>query len=387
MKLRGRGSLSVEEDLVVQARSLGSKIGVFADTATHVALTNLKAHLSSLRFVAVIDDANSEGLQAAAKWIPVSTALHAILITSQQPAEELASIEVAHGRFEKITLCEFDSSTSVVLLQKVCDRCPAVKDDVYRLQDVPARLHHLPLGVRLFGYWCQGRYQRDVRAMKSAMKSYMKAAEAAASASELPFDQVSASQTFYHEYLVLTGACDEPGIAQRLFSDWASNADIAEQEVLQSNDKYPRGLIGTVRLALHELHCLDADDAACSRQLLSILALCPPIKTPWSLFLGHGGVSISNLDVVTNREGLVRICALLQRSGLVQVEGECFSMHQLLQRAVRREVAGGVDAAARLIDVRVGGEDLKAADVYREMLPAAYHIVKEVVLVEATRKE
>ena len=292
MKLRGRGSVSVEEDLVVQARSLGSRIGVFADTAPHVALTNLKAHLSSLRFVAVVDDANSEGLQAAALWIPVSTASHAILVTSQQPAEELASIEAVHGRFEKIALSEFDSGTSVALLQKLCDRCPAVKDDVGRLQDVAARLHHLPLGVRLFGYWSQGRYQRDVRAMKNAMRTFMKTAEAAASASGLPVDPAAATQTFCLEYRALTGACDEPGIAERLFCDWASNADIAEQEVLQSNDKYPRGLIGTVRLALHELHRLDADDAACSRQLLSILALCPPTNTPWSLLLGHDGVCV-----------------------------------------------------------------------------------------------
>jgi hypothetical protein len=39
----------------------------------------------------------------------------------------------------------------------------------------------------------------------------------------------------------------------------------------------------------------------------------------------------------------------------------------------------------RLIDARVGGEDLKAADVYREMLPAALHVVKEVRLTEPAR--
>ena len=113
MKVIGRGSVSVEESLLVHARNLGSKIGVYADTAPHVALSNLKAHLSCLRFVAIVDDANCEGLQAAAQWIPVSTAPHAILITSQQPAEELSAIELAHGVFEKIALSEFDCSTSV----------------------------------------------------------------------------------------------------------------------------------------------------------------------------------------------------------------------------------------------------------------------------------
>ena len=113
MKVIGRGAVSVEESLLMHARNLGSKIGVLADTAPHVALANLKAHLSCLRFVAIVDDANCEGLQAAAQWIPVSTASHAILITSQQPAEELSAIELAHGVFEKIALSEFDCSTSV----------------------------------------------------------------------------------------------------------------------------------------------------------------------------------------------------------------------------------------------------------------------------------
>jgi hypothetical protein len=158
--------------------------------------------------------------------------------------------------------------------------------------------------------------------MKNAMKSFMKAAEAAATASGLPFDLTAETLRFCNEYVVLKGFCDESGVAQRLFDDWASNADVAEQEVLQSNDQYPRGLIGTVRLVLHELHCLGDNDAASSRQLLSILALCPSVNTPWSLFLGHDGSCISGLDVLTGREGLERIAALLQRSGLVQVQGE-----------------------------------------------------------------
>ncbi len=75
----------------------------------------------------------------------------------------------------------------------------------------------------------------------------------------------------------------------------------------------------------------------------------------------------------------MRIAALLQRSGLEQVEGEQFGMHQLLQQAVKREVAGGVDAAVKLIDGRVGVKDLCAA--------AAYHVVKEVLKTSADRRE
>jgi hypothetical protein len=128
------------------------------------------------------------------------------------------------------------------------------------------------------------------------MKSFIKAAEAAATASGLPFDPTAETLRFCDEYVALKGFCDESGVARRLFDDWESNADVAEQEVLQSNDQYPRGLIGNVRLALHELHCLDDNDAASSRQLLSILALCPSVNTPWSLFLGHDGSCISKFQ-------------------------------------------------------------------------------------------
>ena len=386
LKLRGRGAASVEEDLVMYARSLGSKIGVAAGCPPSDALNKFKGYLSLLRYVAIIDDANADGLQAAARWIPVSSGLQAVLVTSQQPLEELMSISTALGAFETMALSGFDESTSVELLQRLLKRCVAMADQAHRLRDVAGRLEHLPLGVRLFGEWSQARYHRDAKPMNSERKAFTDAAKCAAVASGLPFDEAAADLQFRSEYLAKTG-CDETGIAQRIFDDWASNADIADTEVLQSNDKYPRGLFGTVRLALHDLDRLDAEDAKCSRQLLSILALCPPINTPWSLFLGHDGSRISDLDHVTHREGLERIAAVLLRSGLVQVQGDCFSMHQLLQRAVRREVAGGVDAAAQLIDGRVGGKDLKAADVYREMLPAAYHVVKEVRLIEAARSE
>jgi len=157
LKLRGRGAASVEEDVLVAAHSLGSKIAVAADTPASDALKLFKDYLSRLRFVAIIDDANVDGLQAAARLIPVSSALHAVLVTSQQKEEELAPIEGTLGRFEKISLCGFEESTSVELMRK---RCPAICGQEQRLKDVAGRLDHLPLGVRLFCEWSQARYCR-----------------------------------------------------------------------------------------------------------------------------------------------------------------------------------------------------------------------------------
>jgi hypothetical protein len=384
LKLRGRGAASVEEDALVVARSLGSRIGVTADTSPSDALRLFKDYLSRLRFVAVIDDANVEGLQAAARLIPVSSALHAVLVTSQQKEEELTPIEGTLGRFEKIALHGFEESTSVELMRK---RCPAMCSQELRLKDVAGRLDHLPLGVRLFCEWSQARYCHDVKPMDAAKKDFMSAAKSAAKACGAAFDEHSATATFLLQYLAQPGACDEAAIVQRIFDDWTSNAEVSDTVLLQSNDQHPRGLLGTVRLMLHELDRLDGEDAKGSRQLLSILVLCPPINTPWSLFLGHDGQGISDLEHVTHREHLERIARLLQRIGLVQVQGQGFSMNKLLQRAVRREVAGGADLASRLIDGRVRGEDLKASEMYREILPAAYHVVKEIGWFKTARSE
>jgi len=111
-----------------------ARLPVAADTPPSDALRLFKDYLSRLRFVAIIDDADVDGLQAAARLIPVSSALHAVLVTSQQKEEELAPIEGTLGRFEKITLCGFEESTSVELMRK---RCPAICSQEQRLKMSP----------------------------------------------------------------------------------------------------------------------------------------------------------------------------------------------------------------------------------------------------------
>jgi tetratricopeptide (TPR) repeat protein len=391
MKLRGRGASSVEEDLVVHARSLGSKIEVAADSPPSSALLKLKSYLSRLRFVAFIDDANSDGLQAAAQWIPASSEPHAFLVTSQQPAEELGPFETALGAFEKITLSGFDEATSLQLIKSICERCACIVNQADQLKVVVGRLNCLPLGVRLFGDWCNARYHRDVKTMNTAKKVFMEQARCDAAAAGLPFEEDdirTAEAKFRDEYYISTGGvCDEPSIAQRMLDDWLTNADTASEQLMGANDMSPRGLVGTVRLALHELARLDGSDARACRQLLSVLALCPSSSTPWTLFLGYRDDSIDGIEVFTSRGGLERCAAVLQRSGLVQVHDGMFSMHQLLQQAVKREVSDGVDAAVKLIDGRVGDKDMDGAKAYREMLPAAYHVVKEVLAISAARGE
>jgi hypothetical protein len=145
LKLRGRGAVSVEDDVLIAARSLGSKIGVSSDTPPSDALKSFSDYLSHLRFVVIIDDADVDGLQAA-RLIPVSSALHAVLVTSQQNEEELMSIEATLGRFQKIVLSAFDERTSIELIRK---RCPSLCGEEQRLKDVAERMCHHPHGLRL----------------------------------------------------------------------------------------------------------------------------------------------------------------------------------------------------------------------------------------------
>jgi tetratricopeptide (TPR) repeat protein len=380
LKLRGRGAVSVEEDLVMHSRSLGSKIGVTVDSLSSEALMKLKNYLAHVRFVVVIDDANVEGLQTAAQWIPVSSALYSVIVTSQQPSDELSAFQAIHGHFEIMELAKFDEKVSLELLQKVCKLCTALAAAVDQLRNVAEQMNHLPVAVRLFAEYSRSRYQREVKALKEAKKVSMADAMADAAASGVCFDEAIADIKFRSDCLACKKVCCESDIVLRIFSDWTSSTDISEKEVFHSSDKYPRGLVGTVRLALLELERLPVDDTVACRQLLSILALCPSLSTPWSLFLGQDSICIAGLEQLTNLESLSRIAVLVQRSGLVHLQGRCFNMHQLLQRAVRQEVAGEASAVT-LIDERIRGKDSLAANTYREMLPAAYHIVKELSVV------
>ncbi len=385
VRLGGRGAANMEQDLMALALTLGGKIGVTAHSSPRDALSKLKDYLSHSRFIAVVDDADADGLQAAVRWIPASSARHAVLVTSQLPAAALRQLEASIGPFENIDLCGFDECSSLELICKLCDGCSFTAAQVGNLKAVAARSQHVPLAVRLFGNWSNSRYNRDVKTLRNAKKSFIEDQKRGAGAQQ---DEGAAELSFRSDYLARTGVCDEPGIVSRMIHDWMSEADAADRESLGLTAQFPRALLATVCLALHELDRIDVADAAACRLLLAVLALCPP-TTPWSFFLGHDSSCVVNLECISQRQALERIALLLHRSGLVRVdrEAETFCMHLLLQLAVRHAVAGGAPAAVRLIDARIAEEHLQAASTYRQMLPAAYCVVKHVLACDAGRRE
>jgi hypothetical protein len=375
MKLRGRGAVSVTEDIIMHSRSLGSRIGVSEASSAQELLENMKKYLSHVRFIAVIDDANSDGLQAAAKWIPRSKCRYCILLTSQQPASELGDIEAHHGKFRVLELNAFDDAASVALLVRMCSACGHLQEQSLRLLNAARFMGHLPLAIRLFGDWMRLRYVHCVKSLKDTRANFLSVSAAQATVSGEVFDAEAANRQF-----------DAENIFEPILCAWEAHASIPS-EVTSSSDRHVRGLVGTVCLSLQELQYISGHHFESCCKLIYILSFCRPSIAPWSLFLGHRGNSIPALESITTRESLQIIAGFLHRSGLVNIQCDNFVMHQLLQRVFRMQVPGQISDIVSIIDGRIGDEDVAAAAAYREYLPAAFHAVEEVMSVAEEQRE
>jgi hypothetical protein len=185
----------------------------------------------------------------------------------------------------------FTHEESMKLMALVCDKCEALVAKVGDLWAVFGEgLGHLPLAVRLFAEWSRMQFSANMRAhaddMKAKMQAACKSAKEAADKAKLPYDREQAEAQFRCDYDATTGHCT--AAASELLQHWKSEKD---RIVLRSDAKYSRGLLGTVRLALLQLEALAPDMQDASRQLLGLLALCPPVQVPWSLFDGVSLVS------------------------------------------------------------------------------------------------
>jgi tetratricopeptide (TPR) repeat protein len=376
MRLRGRGAAAAEQDLVLHARTLGCA----ATSAPSDVLPKLRDYLSRARFVAVIDDADDAGLHAAARWIPSSSARHAVLLTSRlhRASPALRHVQAALGTFDTLLLTGLDEAAGMELLCKLCARCSFAPPHLLQLKTVARRSQLLPLALRVFGSWCNSRHHRDTDALHSARKSFSEEARRACLASHTVFDQAAVDRRFRSDHLARTGFSEEAGVVARMLHDWTQQADDADREQAVLDGQFPPALLATVRLVLHELDRINVVDAGACRLLLSILSLSHSLNTPFSLFVGFGDSCIPRLESISLRDGLRRIVPLLQGSGLVRVDNEAFSMHPLLQRAVWHAVAGGTHAAVWLIEARLEEASAHTADACREVLPAAYHVVRQV---------
>jgi len=289
--IRGRGAAAVQEDLVRWGRDLGSTIGVGPGAAPDAVLPRLKAFLAQARYVVLLDDADEAGLQEALTHLPPSQLRSSLLLTSQMlkqgdvqrlvSATEPSAAGVAN-RVSALELQLFTLAECKELMQCFCPKesYPALHSHDAELGGAYEELGRLPLAVRFFCTWLRGRY-RD--AMKDAKQ------KAAAAATE--FDEAAAGAV----------------VVKALLHDWSKTN---EGIVLAAGTEHSRGLQGTVRLALHSLksHRLEAE--CC--QLLALLALCPPVRTPWSLFDGgkaeQAALMVYGRRVVVEGQSLGHVC-------------------------------------------------------------------------------
>jgi hypothetical protein len=281
--IRGRGDFVVVEDLVSLGRSLGEKIGVAICSPQDVILAALQRFLEKNRYVLVIDDADYEGLSHALHYLPVSKQRCALIVTSQSLTDKDVLDILIDGEsnaiyYKKLEI--FLESDCMMLLKKICQNCYALLQQEI-LRPIFKKLGFLPLAVRLFAVWCEKQFNEKMKPHEDSIKLACQAAIEAAG--DLNSDQKKLVRAKARaDYTVNTGHGSAAVVA--LLLKWNSTmSDI----VLEPDAKYSKGLIGTVRLALLQLQSLDDPNMreAC-KQLLGLLALCPPDQIPWSLFDG-----------------------------------------------------------------------------------------------------
>ena len=276
--IRGRGAAAVQEDLVRWGRDLGTAIGVGSGAPPDTVLPLLKAFLQQARYVVLIDDADEAGLQEALKHLPSSQTRCTLLVTSQMLQQRdvqahVAAAEAGAAVSSRISICElqpFSSDECMALMKRLClDTYAPLHAHEAELRAAFEALVCLPLAVRFFGVWLRGKFQEE-----------MKDAKLKAAAAGTAFDEAA------------TGAT----VVKDVLAEWRNTS---AEVVLAAGAEHSRGLQGTVRLALHVLKSTPHAQA-CS-QLLAMLALCPPVQTPWSLFDG-GGAAVCLPRVSGRRE-------------------------------------------------------------------------------------
>ncbi len=281
--VRGRGAGVVDEDLVALGRNLGSVIDVVSASPPDVVLAALRRFFANSRYVLLIDDADEEGLARALEFLPVSNQRCAVIITSQSLTHDSATqLLVAAGddtalHFHK-QLQPFTPEECMKLMRQVCDKCEALlakEDDL--LTVFGDGLGYLPLAVRLFAEWSRRQYNANMEFYDDEIKNRKKIACQGVPNKEK--EQFEAK--FRLQYDAQTGRYTEA--ASSLLRQWRT---VKDSVVLHSDSKYSRGLLGTVKLSLLHMELLPTLMKNTSMQLMGLLALCPPVQVPWSLFDG-----------------------------------------------------------------------------------------------------
>jgi tetratricopeptide (TPR) repeat protein len=341
--IRGRGAAAVQEDLVRWGRDIGSAIGVGSGAPPETVLPLLKEFLQQGRYVVLIDDADEAGLQEALKHLPPSQMQCALLITSQVLQQKdvqayVTAAEAGVAVLSIISVCELQPLSTcecMELMQKLFLHPPSNPSDKPFISFAPLYAHEaelcaafealvrLPLAIRFFGCWFRVKYQKEMQ------------------------DARQKAVTLFDE--AATGAT----VVKKMLAQWRETCAVVE---VAAGAEHSRGLQGTVRLAIEFLKSTPRHARACP-QLLAMLALCPPVQTPWTLFDGGGAAQAAMMTqgrrVVVNGQSVCYASVIGESCRILKLKLEAV--------AVSDEVKEGGKVTVRSSDgkvIHVRGSDL-----------------------------
>jgi hypothetical protein len=290
--VQGRGRGAVRDGLHQMGLALAAQLNVGIAASVDDVLPRLTEYLRSRRFVILADDADSEALDELLKHVPKSSRPCALVLTSQFGSQITRDVlqrlrknqlpfKFSLASDSDIRLDKFDYETAVELVGRMCI---ADKYDEFRELDQDCDAYtpappHLAQADRKFCFfwgirgWLRGVLQSDM------------------------------------DYLPLAVQAFSVWLRQEVERPDANAASVMRRWSIELDDEFVgevsaghRAINATVRLALHNIGSQFSElDEAC-RQLLGLLALCPPANVPWSLFDGISQVSAMDQACRVRRE-------------------------------------------------------------------------------------
>ena len=288
--VQGRGRGAVRDGLHQMGLALAAQLNVGTAASVDDVLPRLTEYLRNHRFVILADDADPEALDELLKHVPKSSEPCALVLTSQFGSEITRDVlqrlrknqlPFKFSPDSNIRLDKFDSETAVELVGRMCipDKYVLFREMDQNCDACTSAPPPLAQADRKFCFfwsirgWLRGVLQRDM------------------------------------DYLPLAVQAFSVWLRQEVERPEANAASMMKRWSIELDDDFVgevasghRAINATVRLALHNIGSRFSElDEAC-RQLLGLLALCPPVGVPWSLFDGVSHVSAMDEACRVRRE-------------------------------------------------------------------------------------
>jgi hypothetical protein len=293
--VQGRGRGAARDGLHQMGLALASQLNVGTAASVEDVLPRLSMFLQNQRFVILADDADADALDELLLHVPPSIKPCALVLTSQfGPAIITDLLKRLRSRAlpfkfsisgdTNIKLAQFEPETAIELVARAClPQSYEIFQQLNRECDLFTPAPPFPpshtTGHREFCFvWNIRHWLRDVLQQKLDY---------------LPLAVYAFAMWLRQE----VARCERSGAST--IARW----DLAlEEGFVGEVSSGHRAISATVRLALHNIGSQFSElDEAC-RQLLGLLALCPPVQVPWSLFDGVSRVSAAGQACRVRRE-------------------------------------------------------------------------------------